>query len=286
MPWHPLGDVFDQIRRHQPSIKITIIIDEFDEIPSDLYPSIDNNIGESFFLNIRALSQKKHVCCVLVGGENMRRIQHSTDKLNQFQTFQVDYLNKENYWEDFRALVQNPVKDKIDYESAAIDALYDVTAGNPFFTKMLCGNIYSDVCKTRDAYITEEDVQKTIRNTSLTLDVQNMNHFWKDGILENDAEQCKVIETLRIKVLRAFADLNRKQQPVTKDTLKSTDILQPSGGAIEPIIDSFVTRKIFFEQDSHYRCKPLLLEKWLVETGGHNMGEFERCCGTSDTYGC
>ena len=178
----PLGDVFDQIGRHQPSVKITIIIDEFDEIPSELYTTTDNNIGKSFFLNIRALSQKNHVCFVLVGGENMRRIQHSTDRLNQFQTFQVDYLNKENYWEDFRALVQNPVKDKIEYESAAIDALYDVTAGNPFFTKMLCGNIYSDVCKTQDAYITEEDVQKTIRNTLLTLDVQNMNHFWKDGI--------------------------------------------------------------------------------------------------------
>lgn len=271
----PLGDVFDQIVRHQPDTKITIIIDEFDEILGNLHPSEDNDIGNAFFLNIRGLSSKKHVCFVLVGGENMRRIQSSTDKLNQFQTFPVDYLNKEEYWDDFRALVQNPVKDKIDYDSTAIDALYQVTEGNPFFTKMLCGNIYSNACETRDAYITREDVEKTIRNTLHTLDVQNMNHFWKDGIVVNDAIQYRTIETLRIKVLRAFADLNRKQQPVTKDTLKSTDILQPSGGAIEPIIDSFVTRKIFLEKDSHYRCKPLLLEKWLVETGGHNMGEFE-----------
>ena len=127
------------------------------------------------------------------------------------------------------------MKDKIDYDSTAIDALYQVTEGNPFFTKMLCGNIYSNACETRDAYITREDVEKTIRNTLHTLDVQNMNHFWKDGIVVNDAIQYRTIETLRIKVLRAFADLNRKQQPVTKDTLKSTDILQPSGGAIDPI---------------------------------------------------
>ena len=95
-------------------------------------------------------------------------------------------------------------------------------------------------------------------------------------ILENDAEQCRVIETLRIRLLRAFADLNRKQQSVTKDTLKDTSILRQSGAAIDPIIESFVTRKIFLEEeDGHYRCKPILLEKWLVETGGHNMGGFE-----------
>ena len=272
----PLGDVFDQIIHYRSDQKITIIIDEFDEVLGNLYPSEDNDIGNAFFLNIRGLSSKKHVCFVLVGGENMRRIQYSTDRLNHFQTFPVDYLNKEKYWDDFRALVQNPVKDKIEYDSAAIDALYAVTAGNPFFTKMLCGNVYSDVCKTRDAYITEEDVQKTIRDTLLSLDVQNMNHFWKDGISEDDAEQCRVIESLRIRLLRAFADLNRKQQSVTKDTLKDTSILRQSGAAIDPIIDSFVTRKIFIEEeDGHYRCKPMLLEKWLVETGGHNMGEFE-----------
>ena len=271
----PLGDVFDQIIRYQHDLKITIIIDEFDEIPGNLYPSQDNDIGNAFFLNIRGLSSKKHVCFILVGGENMRRIQHSTDKLNQFQTFPVDYLNKEKYWDDFRALVQNPVKDRIEYDSAAIDALYQVTEGNPFFTKMLCGNIYSNSCEARDAYITREDVEKTIRNTLHTLDVQNMNHFWKDGILGNDAIQYRTIETLRIKVLRTFADLSRKQESVNRDTLKSAAILQPSGGAADPIIESFVTRKIFLVEDGRYRCKPILLEKWLVETGGHNMGEFE-----------
>ena len=97
----PLGDVFDQIVRHQPDTKITIINDEFDEILGNLHPSEDNDIGNAFFLNIRGLSSKKHVCFVLVGGENMRRIQSSTDKLNQFQTFPVDYLNKEEYWDIF-----------------------------------------------------------------------------------------------------------------------------------------------------------------------------------------
>ena len=270
----PLGQVFDQIRHRRPSIKMTIIIDEFDEIPRDLYPG-QSPTSDTFLNNIRGLNDKEHVCFVLVGGEKMQQFQGQ--KFNSFDFSAVDYLDKDQYWDDFQSLVQKPVEDIIEYEIAAIEALYEVTEGNPFFTNRLCRKIYLDVCKSRnrDAYITKKYVKKMIINSlTSTFNKAKMSHFWEDGISVYDSKSKNSIQTLRIRVLRAFADLSRRQKPVTKDSLKSTNILQQyDGNTIDKIIDSFVSRKIFVEENSHYRCKPLLLEKWLVETGGYDMDD-------------
>lgn len=66
-----------------PDRRFVIIIDEFDEMPQDLY--LQGNLADTVFGNIRALTTTSNVCLLLVGGENMPFVMdRQGQKLNKF----------------------------------------------------------------------------------------------------------------------------------------------------------------------------------------------------------
>lgn len=259
----PLDRLFRIIRRQKPEHKFVIIIDEFDEIPPELYQY--NSIGDNFFHNIRSLSSENNVGFLLVGGENMKIIKQSTDKLNKFQPFSVDYFDKEKFWNDFQELVRRPVKGDIEFTDDAIVELYRVTEGNPFFTKLICGIIYSNACETRNAYISYDEVGKATNDCLNSLGTNNINHFWKDGILKSDPAERDQIETWRRKFLISYTDIARSNNNITKNSLLDNNLLDST--LTSKILENFASRKIFVENDGLYRCKPRFFNDWLIGPG-------------------
>ena len=124
----PLIAYFEDAIDISPEHKFIIILDEFDEIPRDLV-RYDSTIGDTFFHNIRAISEFENVGFVFVGGENIQLIKQSTDRLNRAGSVQVDYFDKGKYWNDFRELVKRPVTDTIDFNKGAINTLYEMDGG-------------------------------------------------------------------------------------------------------------------------------------------------------------
>lgn len=93
------GSLADLIRiaslalRIHPERRFVVILDEFDEIPPELF--LYGNLAETFFGNLRALSRCKNVCIVLVGGENMPFImERQGQKLNNFSQSQPQLLRE------------------------------------------------------------------------------------------------------------------------------------------------------------------------------------------------
>lgn len=203
----PLSDYFENIKRIKPDHRFLIIIDEFDEIPHELFNYTP--IGDTFFHNIRSFSSEGQIGFVLVGGENMRLIQQSTDRLNKFDAFRVDYFEKENYWNDFQELIRKPCKDSVEFSDEAIVALYDMTEGNPFYTKFICTKIFEKACDSRSSFISQDEVDSAVKKCVDSLELNQVNHFWKDGILHNDPARRDQIETQRRKFLIAFAEIMR-----------------------------------------------------------------------------
>ena len=259
----PLDKIFRVVRRLKPNHKFVIIIDEFDEIPDKLYQI--NDMGDNFFHNIRSLSSENNIGFVLVGGENMKIIKQSTDKLNKFESFSVDYFDSERFWNDFQELVRRPVLGTIEYTDDAVIELYEATEGNPFFTKLICGNIYRKACEIRNAYISRSEVIDAVDGSLRSLDTNNVNHFWKDGITQTDPTAIDQIETRRRKFLIGYADLIRSGKKATKEQILHVDVL---GEAITAkLLESFTSRKILIESESFYRCKPRFFNNWLIGPG-------------------
>ena len=260
----PIIRYFKSLKHFAPNHRFIIIIDEFDELPVDLYHY--TNIGDTFFHNIRSLSDENYIGIILVGGENMQIIKQSTDRLNKFDTFKVDYFDRGKYWNDFQDLVSNPVFESIEYSNNSIVRLYEMTEGNPFFTKLICGKAYMKACDTRNAYVSSDDIEEAIRESISSLDINHVNHFWKDSITVDEPTVRDEIETQRRKFLIAFADIKRRDGNVNRKALEDSKILV-NLVAISEMIESFRVRGILVENDGYFRLKPKFFEQWLIEFG-------------------
>ena len=271
----PLVEYFEDAKDILPNHKFIIILDEFDEIPPEMV-QVGNNAGQAFFNNIRALSSTGYVGFVLVGGENMQIIIESTDQLNRMTSFRVDYFDKRSYWDDFQELVRGPVKGIIEFNDEAVNALYKMTEGHPFYTKAICSEIYTATCEDRNAYITEDNVQHALRNTINSLNLNAVSHFWIDSISKRLAAPLRdEIRTQRRKFLIAFAQIKRRKKTVEKQNLRDSELLRSVD--VDKVIEQYITRGFLIENEEtgHLKWKPKFFERWLIERGFSMLtGEF------------
>ena len=88
----PLSGFVDQALLHG-DIRLFFILDEFDDLPSDLFAR--TALSASLFQPLRQISSKRGCGFLLVGGENMRRIMDlQGDRLNKFRTVELEYFSK------------------------------------------------------------------------------------------------------------------------------------------------------------------------------------------------
>ena len=261
----PLRRYFRNAEKRLPNHRFIIILDEFDEIPLDMI-RYTSTVGDTFFHNIREISSIGNVGFILVGGENMRIIQQSTDRLNRMEVLKVDYFDKEKYGDDFQELVRRPVRGTIEFNDGAINTLYEMTEGNPFYTKFICRQIYTQACEDRNAYISEDNVKQAIDVAVGELDLNHFNHLWKDGIFVDDPAKKDRTETQRRKFLIAFAQIERKKLSVNKHDFRDSEPLK-NEVAVEPIIESYINRGVLIGESDSYRWKPKIFEDWLLGTG-------------------
>lgn len=262
----PLIRYFEEISYVNSELRFVIILDEFDEIPIQLYPY--TTLGDSFFHNLRSISGEDgggRIGFLLVGGENMHLIMQNTDKLNKFDPFRVDYFDKTTHWNEFRELISRPVMDWFEFHDDAINMIYDNTEGNPFYTKYICKRMYRKMCDTRNAYISKDEIDDAIRQSIDDMETINVNHFWSDGIRVEDSAKRDLIETQRRKFLIAFSEIGRCNKNICKSDFKRINLAKEL--AINELFESFYNRKIIIEENEVLRIKPKLFEKWLIEKG-------------------
>ena len=269
----PLAEYFEDAKEILPEYRFIIILDEFDEIHPDLVTS--ESIGQTFFNNIRDLSSVGYVGFVLVGGENMQIIRESISQLNKMSVIGVNYFDKKKQYQDFQDLVRQPVKNTIEFSDEAINALYEITEGHPYYTKCICSEIYKTACEERNAYISNHNVEKAIQEAINMLDMPAFSHIWTDGIdkKRHDSARQDQIQTRRRKFLIAFTQIKRKEKLVTRKELSGSEIL--GDVSVSTIIEKYINRDFLVEENGNCKWKPKFFERWLIESGFSKLtGEF------------
>lgn len=258
-----LDDAIDMTDR-----RIVIILDEFDEIPPGLYSH--NDLATAFFMALRNTSSREPIGFVLVGGEKMDHIFQSQGMhLNKWKKLPVDYFD---YNSDYRDLIQLPVQDILEFNEEALRIIYDVTAGNPYFTKQLCGFIFSFAIDQRDCYITEFEVERAIQIALSRMGSNTFQHFWDDGIDKRSETEEEKRERRR-RVLIALCDLMTDHEGVAFDQLVEHKLVVNFGRAlIESELKEFVQRKVLVSKSpGHYSFKVPLFQSWLQTYGTNHL---------------
>ncbi len=261
---HSFGAIYDFLTEVISILKdhrILIIIDEFDQLPLELYRRGD--IGDSFFMALKNLSTESKISFILVGGERMAFIKNvQAIHLNLFKTFSLDYFDAETSWNDFEELVRHPVKSDLNIDSSAIQYLYSYTLGHPYFTKKICQELYSICVDRHDSHVTDEEMKKAIMQAISISGVNDFAHFWDDGIMEK-GDKLEELSVIRRKVFLSLLE--------TSDTngngYSKAETYDISHNDYENIINEFVIRRIVNRSSEGVVFRVKFFFEWLKKYG-------------------
>ncbi|MFX0198989.1 MAG: AAA family ATPase, partial [Candidatus Hodarchaeota archaeon] len=261
----PLGEFVDHIVNLAPNYRIVIILDEFDELPVEIYKR--ESVGDSFFLSLRGISNKKQLAFILVGSEKMEFVINCQgDKLNKFQPIRIDYFDKQVHWSDFQDLIRKPVGKYLEISDDALSFLYDQCAGNPYFAKLICRSLFKIMVERKDSHVTEREMREATDCALNSAASNSFQHFWQDGIRET-GDQAEEISIDRRKLLLALAETLRQYGSAKKEQIIEKARHYSLESIVEGELREFERRQIITSEGNNYRCKVLLFEEWLRERG-------------------
>ena len=265
----PLLGLIDQALQH--TDKLLFILDEFDELPLELV-NRSNTISTALFLPLREMSAKNGCGFLLVGGEGMQQIVTlQGDRLNKFSPVEVDYFTKSEHWSDFSELIRRPVQDWLEISDAALDTLYENSAGNPYFAKLLASQLSLNMVESRFTNASEVDMEAAITKKCSAIVASSFTHFWSDGLIDNSGD-IDSIRTIRRSVLIAMARALRKPGGVNSEAVwqefKEADFTGVGEGRFRTTLQDFFQRKILMQNErNEISTKIPLFQSWLTGRG-------------------
>ena len=195
-------------------LRLLFILDEFDELPPELFERTD--ASSSLFQPLRQISNKRGCGFLLVGGENMQRIVNlQGDRLNKFRPIEVGSFDRSD---DFAELIRNPVNDWLNISDPALSGLFEWSAGNPYFAKLLATELFTHVVEHRYSDASEIEVAEALRQTLRTIGANSFAHFWTDGLIDS-ADRLDEELMIRRAVLIALGRALRRTGPSNADSI-------------------------------------------------------------------
>ena len=268
----PLDDFLSEALTRDPELRVVIVLDEFDNLPLELYER-DRPLSNAFFMTLRSLSAQKPFGFILVGGEKMPEILGMQGEvLNKFRPLRIDYLDRESQWSDFQELVRKPVAEWATIRDDAVLKLYEETAGNPFFTNLVCGEMVKDMLIRRDAFVTGVEMNRAIRAAVEEAGSNQFQHFWDDGVVSTSADRTGRERAARRRVLIALGETLRSGLPATEENIvERASRLGLSESEVLRLLAEFDGRKVLARVGDRYTCKVGLFQRWLVDEGIHDL---------------
>lgn len=238
--------------------KIILIFDEFDKIES----KIEEGLSKSgFLLFLRAFLQRNSRVTAVIGGKFDFNKLFSPEWREFFTIFNPKIIGALDE-ESATALVIEPVKDFLQYDSYAVKKILDFSGRIPFYMQLICHTLVNYLNKRKQNFADSEDVNITILNEAREMAEPTLRLTWEEfdpaekGIL-SALSRLKVQHKRAIQLTELEAYLKRKD--VKKKTWEVISLL----GALRE--KGIVTKS--GESPSFYDFAILLLEDWIADHG-------------------
>jgi hypothetical protein len=266
----PLLKVFDIALKAAPETKFVVTIDEFDEIPQELY--LHGNLAETFFANLRSISRRDNVCLVLVGGENMSYVMsRQGQKLNNFTRISLSYFSRDEDWLDFQEMIRKPSEGKLSWHDDAVSEVFNISNGNPYYAKLVCAGVARRAISDKDADITRAEVAMASQEQLSSLGSNSFAHLWQDGIPKSPEDREPDI-LRRSRVLVAAARCLRDRVSLTLENLVDRKVSpELTSGEVQSVLNDFQMRQIISEKSNEYCFNLPIFSGWLSDVGASEL---------------
>jgi hypothetical protein len=262
----PITDFLQDALSKVPGCRMLFILDEFDELPMDLYRR--GLVGDAFFRTLRSISNKDQFGFVLVGSEKMEFVLSCQgDALNKFVRIGVDYFDQQQSWNDFQDLIRRPTTEYLEFDERAVTRVYEWCAGNPYFAKLICQALFQMMVERRDSHVTSSEVDRAVDRTLAQIGSNSFQHFWQDAISES-APRSEEISIIRRKVLLALGECLRRSSSVAlEEIIQASRNFGLSELIVRHEIREYERRNVLISRGNTYSCKVRLFSDWLASRG-------------------
>ena len=247
-------------------LRFVFIIDEFDEIPQEMF--LQGNLAETFFANIRAITNTSNIYLLLVGGENMPFVmERQGQKLNKYARVNLTYFSRSTEWVDFEHLVRQPTENFLEWHGDAVSEIFNFTNGNPYFAKIICNEIATKAVREKDADITDVEVREVVAERISFWEANIFAHLWQDGI-PLPQEEREPIYLKRRRTLVSITRCLRSGLPTTFANIRSfASKLNLAENELQALLADFVSRDVLREAEGKYHFVLSIFGKWLEDIG-------------------
>ncbi|KYC38203.1 hypothetical protein WA1_38325 [Scytonema hofmannii PCC 7110] len=242
---HFLPQVFQKLGEKN----LVLLLDEFDVVRSD-----DEilNMANSFFRYLQSLlkQQTKLVFIPVVGRAN-DDFQYLSQLFNSPPYQEIGLLNEISA----RRLITRPAQGLLEYNEDAIKAILKLSAGHPYFTQVICFNLFIQATIEEKSTVTPSDVQDIV-DKAIESATGGLTWFWDGLSISEKVVFSAVAEAQKIAIGQ------NKQFPEDPLTLLNRSAVIPTHLLTQA---AQKLAKQGYLDDTERRVKVELVRRWLVK---------------------
>ncbi len=156
-PFTAFEDLIKRINRGMRDKKLVLMFDEYELFETN----IDSRIISTHILNLlSSLIEHRRVFVVFTGSDNLeaRNKPYWGVFLSKALHRRISFLSHD----DTLRLVTKPVREYVDYGEGTAETVFELTAGQPFYTQVLCQSLVDHLNETRHRNVESEDIRQVV----------------------------------------------------------------------------------------------------------------------------
>ncbi|MGD1807831.1 hypothetical protein ACP6PL_20675 [Dapis sp. BLCC M126] len=233
------------INKYLPGKKLVLLLDEFDILGKDEKMPAGKNLFNTLE---KAVEQEENLFAILVFGRPVKDMTYLKEFLKKQTPIEVGLLNRK----DTEQLIVQQAQGILKYELGAIEAIWQLSAGHPSLTQLLCRNIFA-------YYRTQPTKQVVSRHIELILEQTMQEGIY---VFEGFLQPLNKPEKLFFRAVAEIQERDIDPLKIIKQTREiTTPVLRHAG---ERLVEYGFLEKLE-KQGTSYKIKVELVRRWLLK---------------------
>jgi|GEM_PF-1091999 len=156
---------------------LLLTFDEFDNLEES---EIKEVLAQPLIDHLRRMMGSPNVNFIFSIGSSGRKLENMQANYTEF--FKTALYRKISFLtrDDAHRLITMPVQGMIDYESDAVQHIFEIVSGHPYFTQLICHELFSQCQKTGGRIIKLDDV-KSVLDDVVERGTVNLKFVWDEA---------------------------------------------------------------------------------------------------------
>jgi tetratricopeptide (TPR) repeat protein/photosystem II stability/assembly factor-like uncharacterized protein len=164
----------------QPRLGDRNLLLTFDEFDSLEETEVRDALARPLIEFLRRLTGYEGLNFVFSIGSSGRKLENMQAAYTEFFKAalykEISFLDRENT----HALITQPVTGILEYGREAVDRIYQITSGHPYFTQLICHELFTRCQRTQELHIHQEDVEAVLEDV-VERGTVNLKFVWDEA---------------------------------------------------------------------------------------------------------